>query len=118
MILLTWNCQGAFRKKYPLVAGLTPDLAVIQECEQPERIPWKKGQPPTAALWFGESPNKGLGIFSWTGLVFEPLAEYDRSIRYCVPIRVTSPYQFNLVAVWAMDHVKAAHSYSAQVFQA
>ena len=50
--IITWNCQGAFRKKFPLIASYAPDLAVIQECEQLERIPWKKGPPPTTGLWF------------------------------------------------------------------
>ncbi len=116
--LMTWNCQGAFRKKYPLVAEIAPDLAVIQECEQLERIPWKQGRPPSAALWFGENPNKGLGIFSWTDLAFQPLEEYDRTIRYCIPIRISAPYQFQLIAVWAMDHKDDRHSYSGQVYQA
>jgi exodeoxyribonuclease III len=116
--LLTWNCQGAFRKKYPLIAEMQPDLAVIQECEHPERIPWKKGKPPTTILWFGEKPSKGLGIFSWTGLEMAPLETYDTTIRYCIPLRVTAPYQFNVIAVWAMDHRMSAHSYSGQVYQA
>jgi exodeoxyribonuclease III len=116
--LITWNCQGAFRKKFPLIAEIKPDLAVIQECEHPERIPWKKGQPPTTALWFGEKPSKGLGIFSWTGLTIEAVEDYDHTIRYCIPLRITAPYQFNLIAVWAMDHKMSSHSYSGQVYQA
>jgi exonuclease III len=116
--LMTWNCQGAFRKKYPLVADIAPDLAVIQECEQLERIPWKKGRPPTAALWFGENPTRGLGVFSWTNLCLQPLEGYDPSIRFCIPIRVTAPYQFQLVAVWAMDDKDDSHSYSGQVYRA
>ena len=117
--IITWNCQGAFRKKYPLIASYAPDLAVIQECEHPERIPWKKGQPPSASLWFGENPaKKGLGVFSWTDLSFQAVEDYDRSIRYCVPILVTAPYQFQMIAVWAMEHRDARHSYSGQVYQA
>lgn len=115
---MTWNCQGAFRKKYPLVANIAPDLAVIQECECPERIPWKQGQPPSSFLWFGESPTKGLGVFSWTNLSLQAQEDYDRSIRYCIPIRVTAPYEFLLIAVWAMDHKMDSHSYSAQVYGA
>jgi exonuclease III len=116
--LLTWNCQGAFRKKYLPVAALAPDLAVIQECEYPDKIPWKQGNPPTCALWFGESLNKGLGVFSWTGLSLRPLENYDTSIRYCIPIEVSAPYAFHLIAIWAMDHKDDRHSYGAQVYQA
>lgn len=116
--ILTWNCQGAFRKKYPLIAGLSPDLAVIQECENLERIPWKQGNPPQSMAWFGDSPNKGLGIFSWSNLQFHALEGYDTSIRYCVPIQVTAPFQFQAIAIWAMDHRQDSHSYSGQIYLA
>lgn len=115
---LTWNCQGAFRKKYPLVAELAPDIAIIQECEQPGRIPWKQGHPPSSFLWFGEKPTKGLGIFSWTNIVFQPLENYDVTIRYCIPVQVIFPFSFQLIAIWAMDHKDDHHSYSGQVYQA
>lgn len=118
MKLVTWNCQGAFRKKYELIADMRPDLAVIQECEAPEKLPWKKGRPPTNTCWFGEKSSKGVGVFSWTDLQFAPLEGYDASIRYCIPLKITSPYQFHLIAVWAMDHPEDRLSYSSQVFQA
>ncbi len=116
--ILTWNCQGAFRKKYPLIAEIAPDLAVIQECEQLERIPWKQGKPPTAMLWFGDKPTKGLGVFSWTGVDLTQADVYDASIRHCAPVQVQSPFAFHVVGVWAMDHKDAKLSYSAQAYQA
>jgi exodeoxyribonuclease-3 len=118
MKLITWNCQGAFRKKYELIADLVPDLAVIQECESLEKLTWKKGRPPTCSRWFGEKSSKGVGVFSWTDLEFAPLSDYDTSIRYCIPLVISRPYQFHLIAVWAMDHPEDRLSYSAQVFQA
>jgi hypothetical protein len=33
--VVTWNCAGAFRRKWLLLAELRADLAVIQECEDP-----------------------------------------------------------------------------------
>jgi exodeoxyribonuclease III len=118
MRILTWNCQGAFRKKYERIAKLVPDLAVIQECEHPDKLTWKNGTPPSSLLWFGEKPSKGLGIFSWTDLTFHALEGFDTGIRYCVPLEVSAPYHFRIVAVWAMDHRKDNLSYSAQVYQA
>lgn len=116
--LLTWNCQGAFRKKYSLIAEMAPDLAVIQECEALERIPWKQGNPPAAMLWFGDKPTKGLGIFSWSDVALETAAVHDASIRHCAPVQVRAPFPFHVVAVWAMDHKDRKLSYSAQAFQA
>lgn len=115
--ILTWNCQGAFRKKYPRVAELAPDVAVIQECEHPDRISWKQGNPPRAMLWFGESPTRGLGVLSWGELELRTAEVYDRSIRHCVPVEVCAPYAFHIVAVWAKGHTDSRLSYSGQVYQ-
>ena len=41
MKLITWNCQGAFRKKAEIILTLNPDILVIQECESPERLIFK-----------------------------------------------------------------------------
>jgi exodeoxyribonuclease-3 len=114
---VTWNCQGAFRKKYSRIARSTPDLAVIQECEHLERLgrPRPLLPPPTTQMWFGESAARGLGIFSWTGLEFSLAEGYDASIHYCVPLRVRGPECFNLLAVWAMEHSDQRLSYIAQV---
>jgi exodeoxyribonuclease-3 len=38
MKLLTWNCAGAFSKKTGQLAEFNPDLAVIEECERPEKL--------------------------------------------------------------------------------
>ena len=116
MKLVTWNCQGAFRKKYARIARAVPDLAVIQECEHPDKLKWKgELPPPTSQLWFGENANRGLGIFSWTNLALNPDACYDPSIHYCVPINVSGNFTFNLLAVWAMQHTDPRLSYIAQV---
>lgn len=116
--LLTWNCQGAFRKKYTHIAGFAPDLAVIQECEHPDKIRWKQGNAPLSMLWFGEKASKGLGIFSWSGLTLTPLEGFDPRIRYCVPVCVSGEAEFHLIAVWAMDARDSRVSYSAQIYQA
>ncbi len=116
MKLVTWNCQGAFRKKFARIARGAPDVAVIQECEHPDRLKWQGAQPPpTSQIWFGSNANRGVGIFSWTNLEFAPAEDYDPSIQYCVPVRVSGGSSFNLLAVWAMQHADPRLSYIAQV---
>jgi exonuclease III len=119
MRIVTWNCQGAYRKKAKAIANYKPDIAIIQECEAPEKLKFKSDiAAPHFQLWFGENRNKGLGIFSYTDLEFEPWPTYDRSIKYCVPLKVRGCYDFNLIAVWAMGHPDPKLSYIGQVYLA
>ena len=47
MKIITWNCQGAFRKKAQPLLTLQPTLAVIQECECPAKLRFPQNcQPP------------------------------------------------------------------------
>lgn len=117
--LVTWNCNGAYRRKAQAVAMYKPDLAVIQECESLERLKFIKEIPfPSAGIWFGNNLNRGVGIFSYTGLEFELYQPYHESIKYCIPIKVTGRFNFNLLAIWAMAHQDRQLSYIGQIFQA
>jgi exonuclease III len=117
--LVTWNCNGAYRRKAQPVARYKPDLAVIQECESLERLKFVKEIPsPSAGVWFGDNLNRGVGVFSYTGLEFELYQPYHESIKYCVPIKVRGRFNFNLLAIWAMGHQDRQLSYIGQVFQA
>lgn len=119
MKLITWNCQGAFRKKATAITPYQPDIAVIQECETIEKLRFPKDVSiPFSHLWVGSNINKGIGIFSYAGLSLDLYENYDSSIKYCIPIRVKGNHNFNLIAVWAMNHPDHRLSYIAQVFLA
>lgn len=119
MRIVTWNCQGAFRRKAQRIADFRPDIAIIQECEAPEKLLFAPDLPaPNAQLWFGDNRNKGLGVFSYTDLEFAPCAIHDESIRYCVPLEVKGRVNANLIAVWAMGHPNTKLSYIGQVYLA
>ncbi|MEM7801687.1 MAG: endonuclease/exonuclease/phosphatase family protein [Chloroflexota bacterium] len=67
MKIVTWNCNGAFRKKRDEILKYDPDLFVIQECEDPAQsqnkdyVSWSAGY---TVYWVGENKHKGLAIFS------------------------------------------------------
>lgn len=38
MKIITWNCNMTFRKKAEYILSHKPDIIIVPECEQPEKI--------------------------------------------------------------------------------
>ncbi|HIX09871.1 MAG TPA: endonuclease/exonuclease/phosphatase family protein [Firmicutes bacterium] len=85
MKIISWNCNGAFRKKAHLLSAYNADLYIIQECENPNKYPFD-----TAFLnnylpiWTGLSDRKGLAFFvrktlhaTKIRLAFPPFHDYS-----------------------------------------
>lgn len=105
MRIVTWNCQGGFRHKADKIAALEPDIAIIQECEAPDRLPaHDAGWSQRPLCWHGDNPRgKGVAVFASFGnqLTIDPI--HDPSIKYVVPVVVAGPSSFNLLAVWTKE---------------
>ena len=84
MRIVTWNCNGAFRKKYSRlkIDDKYPDILVIQECENPKvvKYPLEFEHEYKYKLWVGGNKNKGLGIFSKIEII-EKLSKTSKSIK-------------------------------------
>jgi len=105
MQIITWNCQMAFRKKNQEVLKSNPDILVIPECENKDRLQFGKLTPePTDFFWYGENPHKGVGIFSYADYRFQLIDSFNPSFRYVLPIQVTGKRNFLLIAIWAMPN--------------
>lgn len=117
MNLLTWNCQGAFRKKAHHLRPLQPTIAVIQECECPSklRLPVDSLQPDDF-LWQGDNLDKGVGFFGFGNVHFALDERYDPTFRHCIPVRVHGDVDLHILGIWAMGHRQKAHAYVGQVY--
>jgi exodeoxyribonuclease-3 len=112
MKIISWNCKMAYKKKAELISKYCPDLVVVSECEY-------LGEGTDSCLWFGDNLKKGIGIFSYSDFQLELHKEYDASFKYVIPIKVTGPLTFNLIAVWAMnDPNDVRKRYVGQVYSA
>ena len=121
MRLITWNCQGAFRKKADLILAQHPDILVVQECEHPDRLVFNPAtQKPNDHYWYGDNVHKGICIYSFSDYKFELLPIFNPEFRYILPFRVTGHGQsFTLFAIWAMSQKENYfHRYIGQVWLA
>ncbi len=115
MKIVTWNCNGAFRKKYHLLDKFEWDLLIIQECENPEESApayrdWAK-----CYLWKGENKHKGLGVFAKAGISLEPLEWDDGGFQSFLPCHVAG--SFDLMAVWTKQANSPNFGYIGQLWR-
>ncbi len=119
MKVITWNCQGAFRKKAEVILGHKPDILVVQECEHPVKLNVDSMiLKPTDVRWFGDNLHKGLGVFSYTGYRFQLFDQHNPKIKYVVPILVSNgDIEFTLFAIWANNREDPDGQYVEQVWK-
>lgn len=121
MRIITWNCQGAFRKKIDIILRYQPDLLIVPESEHPDKLIFNESNPkPNCFHWHGDNRHKGIGIYSYTGYTFEVLTEFNPEFRYIIPIRVTGHGKTCILfAIWAMPNKENYEArYIGQVWNA
>lgn len=92
----------AFDRKYAALMSLKPDVAIVPECATPEILAKKApGFQPSAALWVGENKDKGLAVFAFNDLKLSLASDFEPSLKYILPAKVTGPVEFDLLAIWA-----------------
>lgn len=105
MRIVAWNCNMALERKVDTLLGLAPDIAIIGECAEPQRLrkrsrsSWMQGEP----AWVGRNPHKGLAVFGFNGYTARLCEQYHPALRYIAPVHVTGAAPFNLLAVWAQN---------------
>lgn len=118
MNIVSWNCSQAFRKKVSQLSKMSPDLAVVPECESLEKMNGAHQQLFSYGLWFGDNPNKGLGVFSTFNYELTVHPAYNERFKWVVPIKVGGSEPFLLLAVWTKNHKDNKQSYIRQLFMA
>ncbi|MBU2514203.1 endonuclease/exonuclease/phosphatase family protein [bacterium] len=73
MKIISWNCNGALRKKTEFIDSYSADILVIQECEDPSQSTKAYRSWAGDYLWHGDNKNKGIGIFARNGHKVEKL---------------------------------------------
>ncbi len=109
MRLVAWNCAMALHRKWDALLSLRPDVAIISEAAEPDRLIARE---PTIAdhslVWIGNKPNKGLLIIGLGGVTLEMSQyRYDTRLHWIAPVSVHGlPGMFEplrLLGVWAQN---------------
>src|SRR6266446_4656464 len=85
MRIVASNCNMALERKIDVLLDLAPDIAVVCECAEPERLrlrsklSWMHNEP----IWIGRNPHKGLAVFTFNGYAARLAQAYHPSLR-CV----------------------------------
>lgn len=122
MKIITWNCNGAFRKKYHLLDKFNADIIVVQECEDPSKATKNYKEWSDNYLWIGQTKNKGLGVFVKNNNSIELLDWSDKNTNYknevlelFLPCLINKEYI--LLAVWTKKANSEVFGYIGQLWK-
>lgn len=120
MKIITWNCNGAFRKKFESLLDFDADLIIVQECENPAETKDKKYVDwAVNYLWVGDTKSKGIGVFAKQNIDLQRLNWSDiysgHKVKYFLPCSVNK--QFELLAVWTHQNNSPNFGYIGQFWK-
>lgn len=120
MKIVTWNCNGALRKKFEHLITFNADVYIIQECEDPSRALDKNYTDwATNYLWLGDTKNKGIGIFAKPDIILRKSdwsnTYKDHTVKHFLPCSINN--QFNLLAVWTHHNNSPNFGYMGQFWK-
>lgn len=115
MRIVSWNCNGAFRRKFRQLDALDADVLVVQECENPATSAPDYRDWAGDHAWIGRLQSRGMGIFPRRGQRLEALPWPDADLRHFLPVRLDD--RTNLVGVWTQHAKPQRASYVGQLWQ-
>jgi len=119
MRLITWNCRGGFAKKHDSVAGLHPDILIVQECRKMSGVTMSFDSKPARSFeWFGNDEKKGVAVLSYGDYSLQVHPSYNPTHQWIIPLIVSGPMSFLLLAVWTVPLGTQGGRYVRPLFEA
>ena len=115
MLIISWNCSGAFRKKCKQIIEYDCDIMIIQECENPNEVEYPKEFKICMPnyIWVGDNKNKGLAVFSKHKLK-DNLWDSGGN-KYFISCRVSDG--FHILGVWCHYANSPTFGYIGQMWK-
>lgn len=116
MKIISWNCNGALRKKFFSLRAYDADVYVIQECENPKESScpdykaWASNY-----LWVGGNKNKGLGVFAKPEIALASLDLDAGTLESFIPCTLNE--HLVLWAVWTRQANSPTFRYIGQLWK-
>ncbi|MFM2059282.1 MAG: hypothetical protein RLY71_3667 [Pseudomonadota bacterium] len=117
MRIITWNCNGALRRKLVALEEIGADVQIIQECENPAATSDRKYRAWAEDghyLWIGTDKNRGLGVFARPGVAIEPVRLEAGPLELFLPCRVDG---MAMLAVWTKRSESWNYRYIGQLWK-
>ncbi|MBK6594865.1 MAG: endonuclease/exonuclease/phosphatase family protein [Burkholderiales bacterium] len=114
--VVTWNCNGALRRKLERLAALQADVYVVQECEDPAQTKdvayktWGANH-----LWTGTNKNKGVGVFAPKELTLRAVPLDFAPLELFLPCIVDGDWP--LLATWTKQANSPNFGYIGQLWK-
>ena len=91
MRIVVWNCAKALHRKIDALMTLRPDVAVISEAAEPERLVARApGLADASLVWVGRYPNQGLLLAGFGTTVLELDRHlHDDRLHHMAPVSVS-----------------------------
>lgn len=113
---MTWNCNGALRKKWQQLTALRADVYVVQECEDPAQTKdpayksWCANH-----LWAGNNKNKGIGVFTHRELSLQAAHLDFAPLELFLPCTIDNDWP--LLATWTKQANSPNFGYIGQLWK-
>ena len=116
MKIVSWNCNGALRKKLHVLRDLDADVYIVQECEDPSKTTDSEyAEWASNSLWTGNNKNKGLGVFAKPGIALKQLDLNPGTFQSFIPCTLND--HLTLVAVWTKAANSPTFAYIGQMWK-
>jgi len=109
----------AFRKKAEFILNEQPDILIVPECENKERLEFGLFTvQPTDSYWYGDLPTKGIGVFTYGDFKIKLLTIHNPDFKYVLPLSVyNDKTSYSVFAVWTQKPVNN-DNYTEQIWNA
>ena len=115
MKIVSWNCNGALRKKIDFLdQEYNGDIYLIQECEVPRKFKDCYSEKWTNCVWHGQNQNKGLAILAKDGIDIKELHWPDNGFMYYLPVEINGSFQ--LLNTWCHGGDERKYRYIGQLW--